>query len=268
MDGLTQQRVRPAALVRADGWAVTWRPSPQAALRLFCLPHTGGGAAVYRDWADQLAPDIEVVAIRLPGRECRFREPAFARADQLVAEMIDCIAPLLDRPHAWFGHSMGALLAFESCRMLHKRRLPTATRLLVAGRRAPHLAAWEPPVHAAPQEELVERLRMLNGTPPEVLDDPAVIRTLLPTLRADFAISERYAYAPERPLDCPITALGGTRDPMATFAELAAWGRHTAAGCTVHMIDGDHFFLHTSQRSVIPLIRDALLLNAPHGRLR
>lgn len=268
MDGLTGRRVRHTPLVRADGWAVTWRPSPQAAMRLFCLPHTGGGAAVYREWADWLAPDVEVVAIRLPGREGRFREPAFAQAEQLVAELTDRIAVLLDRPHAWFGHSMGALLAFETCRALRRRGLPRPTRLVVAGRRAAHLAAWEPPVHAAPEDELIERLRLLNGTPPELLDDPAVMRTLLPTLRADFAVSERYAYTSDAPLDCPITALGGTRDPIATFAELAAWDEHTTAGCTVHIVDGDHFFPHASQDAVTPLIREALRRDAPLGRLR
>lgn len=265
MEGLTTPRALPAAVVQADGWAVTWQPSPGAAVRLFCLPHTGGGAAVYRQWAGLLAPDVEVVAIRLPGRECRLREQPYSRMEDLVAQLVERVGPLLDRPHAWFGHSMGALIAFEVCRALRRRGLPEPVRLLVSGRRAPHLTGWEPPVHAAPHREVMERLRLLNGTPPEILDDAAMMSALLPVLRADFAVSERYRYTADRPLDCPITALGGTDDPMAGVPELSAWREHTRGDFTAHVVEGDHFFLHTSRESVMPRIRESLRHDTKRG---
>jgi medium-chain acyl-[acyl-carrier-protein] hydrolase len=121
--------VSPNAL--ASSWAVRWRPEASGSTRLFCVPHSGGGAATYRRWADWLAPDIEVVAVRLPGRETRFREPPYRSAHDAVPELLTAVKPLLDRPHAWFGHSMGALIAYEACRALDPRLV---TRLVVAGR--------------------------------------------------------------------------------------------------------------------------------------
>lgn len=241
-----------------DVWGVRWRPTPGARLRLFCLPHTGGGAGVYRSWAHQLPPDVELVAIRLPGRETRFREPCFTRLDELAPALVTAIRPWLDRPHAWFGHSMGALIAFEACRTLARRNLPAPVRLLVAGKPAPHLAPRQAPVHAAPTEELVDRLRLLGGTPAELLDGGA-LSVLLPTLRADFAISETYACHPAPPLDCPITVLGGARDPLTTVAELDAWRQHSAVGGTLRMFDGGHFFPHESQEEVLPVVAADLL---------
>ncbi|MEU8383701.1 alpha/beta fold hydrolase [Streptosporangium sp. NPDC048865] len=239
-------------------WGVTWRPVPDATMRIFCLPHTGAGAAAYRAWAAYLPPEIELVAVRLPGRETRFRERPFTRIGDLVPALLDGLCPFLDRPHAWFGHSLGALVAYEACRALRDRGMPLPERLFVSGRRAPHLPDRDRPVHDAPVADMVARLEELNGTPREVLDDRATLTSLLPMLRADFAVAETYRWRPAGPLQCPISVFGGTRDPMATMAELRAWDRHSAGGCTVRMFDGDHFFLHESRGPVTAAITDDL----------
>ncbi|MFC8449569.1 thioesterase II family protein [Kitasatospora sp. NPDC057223] len=247
-------------------WAVRWRPAPDAALRLFCLPHTGGGAGLYRQWAAETGPGIELVSIRLPGRETRFRERPHDCLDELVPALVDAITPQLDLPHAWFGHSMGALLAFEVCRELRRRGLPEPVRLLVSGRRAPHLPARTPPVHAAPVEDLLAHLAELNGTPTELLSLPGAFKALLPMLRADFAVSETYRWRPEPPLDCPVSVLGGAADPVADPAELLAWQHHTTADCSVRLFAGDHFYLHQDRAPVISALTAALLPHIAPGR--
>lgn len=259
-----------AELTEGDAWGVRWRPTPGARLRLFCLPHTGGGASTFRSWADQLPSAIELVAIRLPGRETRFRERPFTRLDELVPALVTAVRPWLDRPHAWFGHSLGALVAFEACRILARRGLPAPVRLQVAGKPAPHLVPRQPPVHAAPTAELVDRLRLLGGTPAQLLDGGG-LGVLLPTLRADFAVAETYVCRPAPPLDCPITVLGGDRDPLTTVAELDAWRQHSADGGTLRIFDGGHFFPHEISEEVLPVVTADLLaaldgpaLPAPH----
>lgn len=232
-----------------------WHRAPAAPLRLFCLPHTGGGAATYRWWARQLAPAVEVVAIRLPGREARLREPPYTRLTDLVPALVDAVEPWLDRPHAWLGHSMGALIAFEACRALRGRGLPRPRRLFAAGRRAPHLADREEPVHQAPAADIVARLRELGGTPGEVLDDARTIGALMPMLRADYAVSETYRWRPAPALECPISVLGGAEDPLTTADELQAWSLHTTGQCDVRMFTGGHFFLHEDRARILPAIR-------------
>jgi medium-chain acyl-[acyl-carrier-protein] hydrolase len=265
MDRLTGTRTWPAA----GEWAVRWRPTPDARLRLFCLPHAGGGAAVYRSWAHLLAPDIEVIAIRLPGRETRFREPPFTCLDDLVPVLVRQLEPWLDRPYAWFGHSMGALVAFESARMVRRLGLADPVRLFVSGRPAPHLALRYPPIHRAPKAELLSWLQELSGTPPEVLGDPAILSALLPTLRADLTVSETHHCRPEPPLDCPISVFGGTDDHFTTADELRAWAQHsTAADCTVRSLPGGHFFLHQVHQQVLSaIISDVMSDQIDHGKL-
>lgn len=240
-------------------WAVRWHPVPGAAVRLFCVPHTGAGAAVFRAWGKRLAPAIEILAIRLPGRESRFRATPLARMHELVPAMVDDIEPLLDRPHAWFGHSLGALIAFEACRLLRARTLAEPVRLMVSGHPAPHLPPSRRPLHDASAETILAHLREMGGTPREVLGDPVVISALLPALRADFALSETYRCQPAPPLSCPISVFGAWDDPFASVDQLRAWGQHSAAGCELRMFDGGHFFINDARDQLLPLISRDLL---------
>jgi surfactin synthase thioesterase subunit len=265
MDGLNR-----TARARTDGAQVRWRPLDQPRLRLFCLPHAGGGAVAYRRFPDRAPADVEVVAIRLPGRESRFREPPLTRLDDVVDSVLHAVGAQLNRPHAWFGHSMGALIAYEVCRAIRRRGLPAPRRLLVSGRPAPHLPLRDPPVHAAPTPQFVTHLRGLGGTAAELLDDPAAQRALLPTLRADFRLAETYRHQAGPPLDCPISVFGGSQDRLTTAAELDAWRQHTAAGCTVRICPGGHFFLHENDEFPALLGADLAATQAapdrtPHG---
>lgn len=239
----------------ASTWQVRWHPAPDARLRLFCLPHAGGGALPYRSWAAALAPDVEVVAIRLPGRESRFRERPYTRLGDVVTALLGQLGSSLDRPYAVLGHSMGALIGYELAQASRRLGLRPPARLLVSGRPAPDLPDRQKPVHDAPTPRLVARLREMGGTPPEILADPAALDSLLPLLRADFAVAETYRYRGAPPLDCPVSVFGGADDPYARPADLEAWRRHTTAGCTVRVLTGGHFFLHEPDARLVPVIR-------------
>lgn len=195
-----------------------------------------------------------MIAIRLPGRESRLREPPLHTITEIVAALVTDLPPWLDRPHAWFGHSLGAVIAYETCLALRRAAQPDPARLLVASRRAPHLAPLKQPVHDAPAAEFAQRLSDLSGMPPEVLDDEEVMASLLPMLRADFAAVETYAYQAGPPLDCPISVYGGKDDPFVTISQLHAWQEHTAASCSVRLLSGGHFFHRDALKAFLSLI--------------
>jgi medium-chain acyl-[acyl-carrier-protein] hydrolase len=231
----------------ANVWLPFRRPLAAPRLRLFALPFAGGGASLFRLWPDELTSDVELCAIQLPGRETRFREPGFVRMRELIPHLAHAIEPLLDRPFAVFGHSMGALIALELVRELRRRgnRMPDA--LMVAGHAAPQLPRRGPALHALSDAEFRAELRRLGGTPAAVLENDELLEVFLPTLRADFALSETYECADEPALDVPVVVFGGTNDPRATREELDAWQSHTSGLFHVEMFDGDHFFI-TSHR--------------------
>ncbi len=197
----------------------------------------------YRGWAKGLPPEVEVVPVELPGRASRFHEPAFRHMDELIEPLAAGLAPLLDRPAVFFGHSMGALIAFEFARWLRREGREGPRLVFASAKEAPHIPDDEPPIHKLPDPELTERLRSFNGTPEEVLQHPELMAMLLPLIRADFELNETYVCRPEAPLACPITALGGLEDPDVSQEELAAWKEHTTCAFQVRMFAGDHFYL-------------------------
>lgn len=238
----------------SGNWFICPQPGPQAHMRLFCFPYAGGNAALYLPWARLMPTTIEVVAVQLPGRAERLREPPHTALGPLVESLAAAIEPCLDRPFGFFGHSMGALIAFELARtlQLHYNRRPAC--LIVSGHRAPQLPAHRPPIHDSPEAELIEQLRHLNGTPREVFEHNELLQLVLPLLRADFAVCESYRYHPAPALACPILALGGLEDRDISREALEAWAIQTTAGCRVRMLPGDHFFLTSARQLVLQVV--------------
>jgi medium-chain acyl-[acyl-carrier-protein] hydrolase len=222
------------------------KPNVQAELRLFCFPYSGSGAFAYRNWPDHLPSQVEVCAVQLPGRENRLRERAFSRLEPLIYSIASGIRPFLDKPFVLFGHSLGALIAFELARELRRCYGAMPEYLLVSARSAPQLTVRGEPVHALPHQQFIERLRDFNGTPEAVLHNDELMELLVPVLRADFEINETYEYHADTPLSCPIAAYRGAHDPNTGYEETAAWGEHTSATFTVRTIPGDHFFIHSA----------------------
>jgi len=238
--------VKPSASP-VERWLAYREVNPRARLRLFCFPYAGGGASAYRGWASVLPSDVEVCPVQLPGRESRLREPAFDRPELLILALADALQAHLGLPFAFFGHSMGAMLAFELTRELRRRGGPLPLHLFVSGRRAPQVPAREEDIHDLPEPEFVAKLRELNGTPEEVLQHAELMRLLTPVLRADFAVNETYVFRPEEPLDLGISAFGGLGDAEVTREDIVGWSEHARGVFRLRMLPGDHFFLHSAR---------------------
>ncbi|WP_276916276.1 thioesterase II family protein [Aneurinibacillus aneurinilyticus] len=222
-------------------WLLTC-PETKDKIRLFCLPYAGGGAFVYREWMKAFSDDVGVYPIQLPGRENRITEPPLCEMGKLVDAISEAIIPYLQRPFIFFGHSMGARIAFELARSLRRKRKPQPCCLIVSGSRAPHIP--EPkPLHHLPDDEFVKELRRFSGIPEAILQSRELMEFFIPILRADFTVDETYVYSEDMPLDCPIVAFGGTEDIEANREEIEAWIHHTSCDFMLEMMEGDHFFL-------------------------
>jgi medium-chain acyl-[acyl-carrier-protein] hydrolase len=238
----------------ASRWISRLRPQPQSRLRLFCFPYAGGGAPIYRSWPGELPPTVEVCAVQLPGRGPRIMETPFTRMPALVSALTDALLPLFDKPFAFFGHSMGAWIGFELARSLQSKHAIAPQHLFVSGAGAPHVPSRELPLHALPEDEFIEALEGLNGTPKELLESEELMQLMLPILRADFAVCETYTYKNGSILNCPITAFGGLQDRRLHRSDIKAWSAETNSVFSMKMFPGDHFFLHTSATLLLPLL--------------
>jgi medium-chain acyl-[acyl-carrier-protein] hydrolase len=232
-----------------------------ARFRLFCFPFAGGGSAFYRTWPNHLPESIEVLAVRPPGRETRLREQPHTSMTALVAATAEALRPLLHLPFAFFGHSMGGLLAYELACHLREQGLPRPVHLFVSGYRAPHRPAHHPPVHQAGTPAILNRLRSLNGTPAAFFDNAELVQMMLPGIQADFSVLETYVFRPAEALDCPISAFGGYLDSEASEADILAWQSYSSRAFTKRMLPGGHFFIASHQSDVLQAVSEDL---TPH----
>lgn len=239
--------------------ANTGQPARRDAVRLFCFPYAGGGASIFRFWTTDLSPAIEVVPIQLPGREGRWLEPPLTQMSVLAPMLSDALRPLFRPPYAFFGHSMGAFVAFELARQVRREHLPGPAMLIVSGARAPQIPDPEPPIHLLPANQLLDGLRRLEGIPSEFWDHPELVAVLLPTLRADLTMCETYVYRDEPPLECPLLAYGGQRDDKVPLEHLTQWKLQAAGGFQLRVFPGNHFFfLNESRPAVMQSLREEL----------
>lgn len=213
---------------------------------------------MFRSLSENILSDVEVCPIELPGRGMRLMEPPFTRLQPLIEALEKEILPLLDKPFAFFGYSMGAIVSFELARLLRRNRHLSPLHLFVCAYHAPQVVDSHPPLHALPEAGILQQLRRYNGTPQEVLNNPELIKLFLPTVRADFAVLETYIYAPEAPLDCPISAFGGWQDWKASANDLEAWREQTKATFSLEMFPGEHFFIHSSESLLLDAVNQKL----------
>lgn len=223
--------------------------------RVFCFHHAGGTAAMYRGWASLLPPTIEVVAVQLPGRADRLRERPFTEMASLVAVLADVVDPLLDVPFVSYGHSMGAKLCWALSHRLRDRGQPTPAGLYLAGAAAPGWPEGRTDWNV-PDEDLVEYVRALGGTQPEVFAYPELVAALLPTLRADLTLVDTFQFQPTTPLDVPIRAFAGAADVEGSPERMRGWARQTNGPFTLESLPGGHFFDAAEQRRVTRVIAD------------
>jgi medium-chain acyl-[acyl-carrier-protein] hydrolase len=205
-----------------------------AALRLYCFPYAGGSPWAFRSWAPRMPPGVEMRPVQLPGHGSRLLEPRHSRIEPLVEALLTDVD--FEAPLALFGHSMGALVAYEIA-----RRLPGEPDCLyVSAHRAPQLPNRDVAIHALPEERFIQELRRLNGTPEAVLSHRELRELTLPVLRDDFALAHAYSHTPEPILRCRVVAFGGRDDPAVREHEVAAWRAVTTGPFRMHMVPGDH----------------------------
>lgn len=223
---------------------------------MVCFPHAGGSASYYHPVSASLSPAVDVLSVQYPGRQDRRSEPLIDDLAVLADGLTDVLAEWTDRPLAFFGHSMGATLAFEVGRRLERRGV-TLAGLFASGRRAP-AAHRDERVHLKDDDGLPAEMKSLSGTDSRLLDDDEIIRMVLPSVRNDYKATECYRYLPGSDVNCPIVALHGDADPKVTVAEADEWRKHTTGSFDRHVFPGGHFYLNNQQAAVLRLLSSHL----------
>ena len=231
-------------------------------MRLICLPHAGGGASGFHPLAALLPRDIEMLTVQLPGRESRLSEPPFRRMAPLIDALTDAVSPLLDRPYALFGHSMGALIAYELGRAFERDRLPLPRTTIVSGRRAPTVPNTEAPLHRLPDDQFVEALVARYDAIPKVIrDEPELMALFMPVLKADFEIFESHHHVDEPPLASALGIYGGRADPQTR--QMDGWANLYAGAARTRLFDGGHFYLADQRRALADALAEDVLAAVP-----
>jgi surfactin synthase thioesterase subunit len=240
----------------------SWLPGPalpSAKLRLYCFSYAGGSAQAYGTWQAALGPHVEVRPVQLPGRGMRMHEaPLTTMQDVVVAFVQELLAQPQGMPFAFFGHSMGALVALETARFCARHGLRMPQQLIVSGAAAPRYRAPSRDLHKLSDAELIAELEEYGGSPPEVLEHRELMELLLPMIRADFALIEQYVYRPSRPLALPMTVLVGAGDSHTTVEHADKWQEETTGPCEVHTFEGGHFFIQSDKDKVLACLRAVL----------
>jgi medium-chain acyl-[acyl-carrier-protein] hydrolase len=241
-----------------SAWFGNAQRNESANSRLFCFPYAGGSSVIYHNWAKSLPPFVDVIPVQLPGRGTRLSTAPFVRMDGLIDQLSVVLAEFLDRPFYFFGHSMGALIAFELAHALRRRYGVEPEALFLSGREPPSAPERETDIYRLPKDQFVARLRRLNGTHPDLLDNDEILELILPLLRADFELIQTYRFRRGGKLRCSIQAFAGSRDPEAGVEIIRQWRDFTSGPFLMEVIEGDHFFIHQHRDQLLTCLSKAL----------
>ena len=240
-------------------WVICPKSRPKAKLRLFCFPYAGGGASAFKSWNEVLPENIELCIFQMPGREERLGETLITEMPILVDAMVKEVEAFSDIPHAFFGHSMGAIVAYEVARQLITGSGNQIKHLFLSARASPDLQDNSDPLRFLDDEIFIDRLHQTYGAVPEAIRQSAELRKVfLPILRADVELLEKYKEVMSEPLDCPISVFGGKSDPAISKGMLSGWRTRTNAVFMQHEFPGEHFYLNLEREAVIKTILNDL----------
>ncbi len=243
----------------ASAWFSVPRPQPDAEFTLYCFPYAGSGASCYFQWARAFeAHGVEVRSIQLPARENRLRDAPLASIDAIVAALVGLLDNGNSRPFGFFGHSMGATVAFELA--LARQRDPgCGPQFLVAsGASAPQLTHTDDPLHGLDDQRFIQAVsERYGGIPAAVFENEELLSLVLPALRADMQAVETYEFARGQSLKCPLYVYGGTEDVRVSEADIDAWQEVNPPRFTKQLFSGDHFFINDHRELLVELITDA-----------
>lgn len=248
--------------VESGLWLRNYHQAPGARGRLICFPHAGGSASYFFPVSAALSPEFDVLAVQYPGRQDRRTDPFVDNIDDLADQLHTALAPAMEGPVAFFGHSMGAVLAFEVARRFEERDGISPVTVFASGRRAPSQVRDES-VHLRDDAGIVKEMRTLGGTDSRVLGDPELLDMVLPAIRNDYRAVERYRRGTEAKVGAPIVVMTADDDPRTTVDEARAWDDHTTGGSTLHTFDGGHFYLEQHAARVIAVIAETLRERLP-----
>lgn len=232
--------------------------------KLICFPFAGGSVSAFRKWKNEISKFVELCLVQLPGRENRINEEPIRRLSTLVIQLADELEPIIkdNNEYFFFGHSMGALISYELTREIQKRGWQMPKKLFISGKNAPHIkrSSKNSPVYNLPKDEFIDKIRGMNGTPEEVLQNTEIMEVYLPILRADFEIVDTFEYKKGYILDCPIVAFCGMDDPLTKPSDVELWRELTNGDFTTHYFLGDHFFIlqRENRKSLIQIINNEL----------
>jgi len=240
-----------------DLWIRRFHQGPAEAPRLLCFPHAGGAASFFVPLSKRLSAVAQVGAVQYPGRQERRGETPATAIGPLADAVAAVLDPLLDRPVAFFGHSMGAVVAFEVIRRLEGRGAAAPFMLFASGRNAPSTEHGER-VHQGGDAAILAKIRSLGGTDPRVLADPELVELILPPTRADYRAIETYSCPPEATVASAVTVLLGDRDTATSLPEAARWREHTTGAFALEVFPGGHFYLVEQQAEVAAVVAAGL----------
>jgi surfactin synthase thioesterase subunit len=234
-------------------WFKPIRVNSQAKVNLVCFPFAGSGASIFFPWEKFLHSDFNIYAFQAPGREDRIGEDLIDNLELLVQKGSAELLKLANKPIILFGHSLGAVIAFEITKLIEKQGIEPKC-LIVSGRQPPHLSLKMPPISELSDQDLLKGLLDLEGTDREIVKHPELLEIILPIIRADFKIGEKYLLPIQDQINCPIIAIGANNDPWVKVDELSQWQKFTRQECQLKTISGDHFYVKNDFQEIVQLL--------------
>ncbi|WP_339388642.1 thioesterase II family protein [Vibrio caribbeanicus] len=238
-------------------WFERFNPLLSPNIRIICFPYAGGNASTYSNWHRYLPSDIEVIAIQPPGRANRLIEPAIDNVDELIENLSMYIDFFTSTKYVLFGHSLGSRVAYALALRIKQYGGPPPLHFVASGSPAPHVIPHRKCISGLPKREFINELRLLNGTPEEVLQSEELMEILIPMLRADFKMSNTFV-SEKTLLDCPISTICGLNDIGLQVEHQEAWEELTNNNFSIKYIQGNHFFIDKNVRGVVNLVREVL----------